>query len=310
MIAAFAGINLVSVKGMGRVEDLMVYTKLLILSLISIVLIQHGQTDFSGFVKSMASEAKGSSFLSLLMVASITFVAYEGFQLVINAVKEMKTPNRNIPRAIYTAIFLALLIYLIISIGALMAIPLENLVRDKEYALAAGAQSILGPLGAKLVILGAVLATSSAISGTVFGSSRQMAEIAEDGYFPSSLAQRTKNHIPGRAILAMSGMASLLIWVGGLQLILEFGSITFLLVSFLMALANFKIKEKTHSSPFITVAALLVLGLSGLLILYYEFKHKPAQMLFIMLLYFVLALGALAFAKHKDHPPHSDKPET
>ena len=300
VIALFTGINLISVKGMGRVEDLMVYTKLFILTLISVVLIQHGQTEFPVFLKNMAADANNSGLLRLLIVASITFVAYEGFQLVINAVNEMKSPEKNIPRAIYTAIFLALLIYLIISIGALMAIPLENLVRDKEYALAAGAENILGRLGAQLVILGAVLATSSAISGTVFGSSRQMAEIAEDGYFPAWLAQRTKSHIPNKAILAMSVTASLLILIGGLQLILEFGSITFLLVSFLMATANFKIREKTHSSAPITVLALTALGFSGLLILYYEFKHKPEQMFFIILLYFLLTLGAWAFAKYKD----------
>jgi len=32
------------------------------------------------------------------------------------------------------------------------------------------------------------LATSSAISGTVFGSSRQMSVIAKDGYFPNWLS--------------------------------------------------------------------------------------------------------------------------
>jgi amino acid transporter len=42
-----------------------------------------------------------------LIVASLTFVAYEGFQLVIHAMDEMNNPEKNIPRAIYSAIILA-----------------------------------------------------------------------------------------------------------------------------------------------------------------------------------------------------------
>jgi len=268
VIALFTSVNVWSVNGMGKIEDLMVYTKLVVLIFISYVLIQHGTTDFKTFLDNMAMDAEKSSVLSILIVASITFVAYEGFQLVINAVKEMTNPKKNIPRAIYAAIFLAILIYLVISIGALFAIPVENTIKDKEYALAAGAGVVLGKLGTNLVILGAVLATSSAISGTVFGSSRQMAVIAEDGFLPEYLSKR-KNQIPANAILTMAAAAGLLIMVGGLQIILEFGSITFLLVSFLMAIANYKIREKTNSSSILTILSIVGLALGGILILYY-----------------------------------------
>jgi amino acid transporter len=115
VIGIFTLINVWSVNGMGKIEDLMVYTKLVLLTIISIVLIQHGTTDFGTFIDKMALDAKNSSVLSILIVASITFVAYEGFQLVINAVDEMTNPGKNIPRAIYSAISLAVLIYVVIS---------------------------------------------------------------------------------------------------------------------------------------------------------------------------------------------------
>jgi amino acid transporter len=185
VIGLFTLINIWSVNGMGKIEDLMVYTKLVVLTIISVVLMQHGTTDFGTFIGNMATDAENSSIFSILIVASITFVSYEGFQLVINAVNEMTNPEKNIPRAIYSAISLAILIYVVISLGALFAIPSEEIVKNKEYALAAGAGNVLGKLGTNLVIFGAILATSSAISGTVFGSSRQMSDIAKDGYFPN-----------------------------------------------------------------------------------------------------------------------------
>jgi len=294
IIAIFTLINVWSVKGMGKIEDLMVYTKLIILVVISFVLINNSHTT----LPILLNNNEDITISGVFIVASITFVAYEGFQLVINAVNEMENPERNIPRAIYYAIFLAILIYLVISLGAILAIPFEDIIKNKEYALASGAEKILGHWGTELVILGALLATSSAISGTVFGASRQMAVIAKDGYFPAILAKR-KNQIPVYAIITMSSMAFCLVLGGSLEVILEFGSVTFLLVSLLMAYANYKIHNLTGSSVFITILSLFGLLLGTLLIIYYEISTHMQQMFFISGLYCILTLGSWLYSRGK-----------
>jgi len=296
IIWLFALINLWSVKGMGKIEDLMVYVKLIILLIISGALIYFGNTDLNTFLTTLKRDFANSSILSILTVSSITFVAYEGFQLVINAVKEMDKPEVNIPRAIYSAVFIVASIYFIIALGSVLAIPAEDLIKNKEYALAAGAKAIMGNIGEDFVIVGAVLATSSAISGTMFGSSRQMARIADDRYLPKILSKR-RGTIPSNAILAMAATASLLILTGGLRLILEFGSITFLLVSLLMAIANFKIRKLTNSSDFFTIVAIVGLAVGSILILIYEYKTKPEQLLFILTIYIILTIGAYIYSK-------------
>ena len=296
IIGVFALINLWSVRGMGKLEDLMVYSKLGILFIISLALIYFGKTDMHTFSQILAKDFAESNGMNILIVASVTFVAYEGFQLVINAVNEMENPDKNIPRAIYTAVILVTCIYFIIAMGSVLAIPVDDLIQNKESALASGAEEIMGHWGRNLVIIGAVLATSSAISGTMFGSSRQMASIADDNYLPSTLSKR-KNGIPTHAILAMSAAASFLILVGGLRLILEFGSITFLLVSLLMAIANFKIRKATQSSTLFTLIAMGGLAIGSILILWYEYKTEPEQMFFIVILYLLLAFSAYVYAK-------------
>jgi amino acid transporter len=296
VILTFTLVNIWSVKGMGKIEDLMVYTKLILLAIISFVLINNSETTLPVLIENH----QDIDILSILVVASLTFVAYEGFQLVINAVNEMEAPKKNIPKAIYTAVFLAVLIYVVISIGAILAIPFDEIIKNKEYALAAGADNILGHWGTNLVILGALLATSSAISGTLFGASRQMAVIAQDGYFPSLLAQR-KNNIPVYSIMAMSALAFLLVLVGSLRVILEFGSITFLLVSLLMAYANFRIRHLTKSSLFIALSAMFSLLVGMLLILYFEFTSQPEQLIFIGALFGALTVGAWLYSKSRKY---------
>jgi len=296
VIWVFAFINLWSVRGMGKIEDVMVYAKLVILFIISLVLVYYGKTDFTTFTHTVAKDFEQNSTMNILIVASVTFVAYEGFQLVINAVNEMDDPQKNIPRAIYTAVVLVALIYFIIALGSILAISVEELIKNKEYALASGVENIMGHTGQNLVITGAILATCSAISGTMFGASRQMASIADDGYLPNILTKR-KKHVPTYAIIAMAVTATSLILMGGLQLILEFGSITFLLVSLLMAIANFKIRKETNSSTLFTLIAILGLSLGTILILFYELQTKPDQLFFIVGLYAVLSIGAWSYAK-------------
>ncbi len=291
IILLFTLVNLWSVKGMGKIEDLMVYIKLVILTIIAFVLINRAETPLPVLIQANAP----LGLLSLLIVSSLTFVAFEGFQLVINAVNEMEKPEVNIPRAITIAVVLAAVIYVVLAYGAIVAIPFDDIIANQEYALAAGADNLLGHWGRELVIAGAMLATSSAISGTVFGASRQMAVIAQDGYFPAFLSRR-RERIPANAIVAMSVLAFVLILSGNLRVILEFGSVTFLLVSLLMAYANLTVRTQTGSSlPMILFS---MVGLSGGLglILYYEYTTQIEQLYFIGTIYAVLTVGAMVFS--------------
>lgn len=190
-------------------------------------------------------------------------------------------------------------LYLALSIGALATIPKELIVRNKEYALAAGAQGILGNFGLFIVIFGALLATSSAISGTLFGASRLMAVIAQDGYMPVKLANRIKGHIPNYALITMSLFAFLLILSVGLQIILEFGSITFITVSFLMAYANYRKRHDTKTHIISAVIAMIALLIAGILIFYFEYKEAPKQLAYIFGIYLILIFAAFLYSRNK-----------
>jgi len=125
-----------------------------------------------------------------------------------------------------------------------------------------------------------------------------MSVIANDGYFPSFLAKRI-NNIPVYAIITMASMAFCLILAGSLRVILEFGSVTFLLVSLLMAYANFKIRHLTGSSAVITIMSLLGLFMGTVLVLYYEISTQIQQMIFIVGLYALLTLGSWLYSKDR-----------
>lgn len=293
VIGAFAAVNLWSVRGMGRIEDLMVYTKIVILLVVAGVLWGNARLTPPQIV---AAHDGGVPFFGIITIAAVTFVAYEGFQLVINATRDMASPERNIPRAIYAAVAAATGLYVVIAIGAILAIPFQDIVEKQEYALAAGAADVLGPVGGYLVVAGALLASMSAISGTLYGASRQLAAIARDGYFPPRLAA-PPGTIPRGAVAAMAACAMGLIVIGNLRLILEFGSVTFLLVSFLMAWTNHRRRAQTRARPTATVLSMVGLGGAAGLILFYEARNSPEQLVFILSLYAVLTALALIYSR-------------
>jgi hypothetical protein len=127
-----------------------------------------------------------------------------------------------------------------------------------------------------------------------------MAVIAKDGYFPAFLAKRI-NHIPVPAIIAMSSLAFCLVLAGNLELILEFGSVTFLLVSLMMTYANYKIRINTNSSAILTIMALSVLSACTVLIIYFEITTQINQMIFIGCLYALLTLSSWLFSRNRKY---------
>ncbi len=229
----------------------------------------------------------------ILMIASVTFVAYEGFQLVIHAMGEMNAPKKHPTCHLFCGgTGHAHLRGDCHRRGARHS--LADIIANQEHALAAGAGDILGPIGTQLVIAGALLATMSAISGTLFGASRLISVIAHDGFFPARFEKR-HNGIPRAAVLAMAGFASLLIVIGDLRLILEFGSITFLLVSILMAWANHIHRVKQTPTRDDPACHLRPLRRCALILI-----SKPAharRTCLCALLYIALSLGAYLYTR-------------
>lgn len=295
VLALFAIINLTSVHGMGKTEDLMVYTKLILLGLIAVALINSG--DVSNMRPIFAPDMSASM---LIMTASITFVAFEGFQLAIHATEETARPDRDIPWAIYAAIATATAIYVLLALAALMAIPKAELILNKESALAVAAGQAMGPPGRVIVILGATLATCSAISGTIFGASRLTAVIASHGYLPAVLARRHKDHIPGYAIFAMTLTALLMVIFGGLEELLEFSSITFIIVSLLMAYANFVKREQTGTHPILAVGTIALLAIGMFAILRYQWLYHIKALAVTLVIYTTLGIGAASYARRRN----------
>ncbi|WP_457631001.1 APC family permease [Oceanithermus sp.] len=284
----FMVVNLEGVRSAGVTEDLIVYTKIIILGLFAAIGL--ARVDPERFFP-VFNQGVGGLFLG----AAIIFVAYEGFEIITNAVMETENPDRDIPRGIYGSILITGLIYLLLAVVAVGTMTLGQIVAAKEYALAEVARPILGSAGHVLIGLAALMATSSAINSTLFGVSRMMAEMGEKKMMPPALARRDRKGVPWVAVVVMTGLAGSFALLGSLGIIAEFSSLTFLLVSIGVSLANLKLRARTGASLGVGLVGLGLMLVTVGAIVAYMLRQNPAELGYILGLYLVVGLLAVAY---------------
>ncbi len=293
ILLVFLGVNLYGVASAGKSEDVIVLVKVLILSMFA----------FTGlyFVKSsrlLPFFNKGC--VNLLMGAALIFVAYEGFELIPNAVNEMENPESDLTRSIIISIVLTTVIYVLVSVVAVGNLLPEEIAKYKEYALAVAAQPFLGKAGFMLIGLGALLSTASAINATLFGTARLGMVMAMDEDLPKvfSYRERTKD-IPYVSLIAITFLTLIFVNIANLTVISSFASSTFLLIFAAINLSAFKLRDRIKISLGIPVAGFLLSLSSWIVLIVYLFRTNLRTLTWIFIFYAALAVAELLFSKRR-----------
>ena len=286
----FLLVNLRGSGTAGRTEDLVVYAKILLLAVFAVA----GFTTLhSGYLTPLLDRGVASVF----MAGALIFVAFEGFQLITNVVMETDDPGRNIPRGIYGAIVITSLIYITLAVVGVGNMSVPDLIADKEYALAAAARPVLGNAGTVLVGLAALLATSSAINATIFGATRMMAEMGDEGTMPALFGRRNRENAPWVAVLVLSGLGLAFTVAGGLTVIAAFSSMTFLLVSMGVSVANLRLRRQTGARRWLIWLGLALMTTTVVLLIVHLLGSNLQTLILIAVIYAATATLEFLFRR-------------
>lgn len=280
----FMLVNFKGVRSSGVAEDLVVYSKIILLGLFAVVGLFSVQRDH---LLPVFNEGVPSVF----MAGALIFVAYEGFQLITNAVEEANNPTRNIAAGIYGSIIITSLIYITLALVAVGNLTPAEISAAEEYALAQVAQPVMGSAGVVLVDLAALLATSSAINSTLFGASRMMAKMGEEGVMPRPLAQRSLHRVPWAGVLVMTLLGLMFATLSGLEVIAAFSSMTFLLVSMGVSVANLRLRKVTNSRLLPIILGLALMAITVVLLVVYLWQAQRDILAVIVILYVMVVLA-------------------
>jgi amino acid transporter len=249
-ILAITGLNLLSARLIGEVEDWIVATKIAILLLFVAI----GVLSIDG---SRLAPGQWSSPLHVIAGGMIIFLAYEGFELIANTADDVHHPEKTLPRAFYSAVGFVICLYILVAAVTVGNLSVDKIVAAEDYALAAAARPFLGRYGYLLITVAALLSTASAVNATLYGAARLSYIIAKDGELPESLEHKLWNE-PVEGLLITAGVTLVVANLFDLSSISMMGSAGFLLIFAAVNGANAMLAGKTGSRRWISILGVLL----------------------------------------------------
>ncbi len=239
----------------------------------------------------------------VLVAMGITFIAFEGYEIIVQAGEEVVEPRRNIPRAIFWSLAIVIPIYLLVAIvciGAL-AIPAPLLQPDGPYppgqtwaylsalgetgVAEAANQFMPWGTGALLLVLGAMLSTMSALNATTYSSTRVSFAMGRDRTLPAIMATISpRTRTPVAALFASGALITIVAVTLDAEKVAAATCVMFLLVFAAVNLSAIVIRRKYSDRlqygylmplyPVLPIIAIVgQLGVAGFL-----FWHEPLSM--------------------------------
>ncbi len=284
VILLFVSLNFFGSKAVGKSEFAIVLTKLTILFIFIIGGISTVNTGY------LQPQTDASHIQGLVNASVIFFLSYMGFGLITNASENMKNPQRNVPAAIFSSIFIVLIIYVLISSVTLGNLPLSKIISARENALAIAAQPFLGKFGFFLVSIGALFSIASALNANIFGGANVAYSLAKDGELPKFFERKIWfKSMEGLYITAGLGLLfALLFNMGDIAIIT---SSVFTIVYLFVVISHIKLRKQYGGNLVILIINFLVLAAVFIALMRYQWDTKRYAF-FGTLITFIIVLAA------------------
>jgi amino acid transporter len=175
IIAALAIVNVLGIRQSAVAVNLLTIGKLLPLTIFIVVGLF--------FVEPARLRPEGSLTVQQTSAAALFLVyAFGGYEVVPVVAGETKDPRRTVPFALITTILVVTAVLTLAQVVALSALPGLG---SSKTPLSDAASVLMGPAGAALITIGAVMATMGNNMGSALSGSRNLFALAEQGDLPA-----------------------------------------------------------------------------------------------------------------------------
>ncbi|MFD1641920.1 amino acid permease [Halohasta litorea] len=219
----FVSVNYFGAKETGKLQNIIVFTLLGILTVFTLFGVLNADLET---LRPIAPEG----YTPLLPLTGLIFVSYLGFVQITSVAEEIQDPGRNLPIAIVGSVVIVTVIYALVLLAVLAAVPNE-VVAGNDTAVVDVAQLLMGPLGALALLFGGLLATASSANASILSSSRINFAMGRDKIVSPELNEvHDRFGTPYKSIALTGGLIVLFILVGNLELLATAGSVLHLVV--------------------------------------------------------------------------------
>jgi amino acid transporter len=299
LILGLSALVLVGTSVVAQVQRKVVLANLILLAGFAVALAGHADPARL----SPETWPAGTPVLSSL---ALTFFAFTGFAVISNAADRMADPARDLPRAMYTAIGLVIVLYVVLAATVTTVVSEEALRSSGAMLLAVAARSIFGELGFTILLVSAVLSTLTCLNGGLFGVTNITFTLAEHGQLPRRFEQKIGASTRGLTISAV--VALIMVNCLTLTTVASLGSATSLLVYSLVNFGALRLIEGGGMKRLLIVLSVVACVTAIGIWIVYTLKHSPHS-LWIFGIFLVLSFvseGLIQRARGDRLPPHQD----
>jgi basic amino acid/polyamine antiporter, APA family len=195
-IAAFTYINIRGASETGKTGIIVTVIQLgTIFALIGagfLTMHNSNQNWYSNIVTNFAPAGIGG----IVAAMGLTFIAFEGYEIIVQTGEEVKNPKKNIPRAIFISLTLVVLLYCLVafvSIGAVFPksvgdVPTWKFIgQNGDLGISKAAELFL-PYGSFIILAGGIVSSLAALNATTYSSSRVAFAMGRHYNLPNQLS--------------------------------------------------------------------------------------------------------------------------
>lgn len=288
IVVLFVLINLQGAKDVAFWERLTVAVKFLVLCGLAVAGLLYVQPE-------LLSPKHYPSTNHIFYSLAVTFFAFEGFRVITNTAEDMPDPVHTLPKAMMTAVLLVMLLYVAIAFSVFGNLPLQQIIRAKDFALAQAALPVFGTVGFSVVTITALIATASAINANLYAVTNVTYHLAKDGELPQAFGIPIAHSREG---LLISGLLVIIMsLLFDLNEIAAIGSISVLTVHAVTHIGHLKIIQRTGASFWLVLCAFLLCSVAIVLALVYV-ASKSGHVLLILLTFLLVAMLTEVLLQH------------
>jgi amino acid transporter len=276
-IAAFTYINIKGASETGKTGTIVTIVQLgtiLCLIVAGSWMMHNNPNSTANFADFMPTGIAG-----LVAAMGLTFIAFEGYEIIVQTGEEVKNPKRNIPRAIFISLAIVVTLYCLVAFVSIGAISPEGIAAWRfigeggELGIMKAAEIFL-PYGALIVLGGGMVSTLAALNATTFSSARVAFAMGRHYNLPHKLSSiHPVNRTPHIAIIISGIIMAFMAYVLPLADIAVAAGVIFLLLFTQVNIAAITIRRiygnklsygfKTPFFPVIPIAGIFLnLGLA------------------------------------------------
>ena len=248
IVAVMTLLNVLGSKAVARIQTVIVYVVLSILTLFAVTTLFNLDPHllaFSGY----------PPVRDIISSVALTFFAFLGFGIITFTAKDLSNPSRQLPRAMYLALGIATVVYIAVALGVFGTLTVEEVIASGGTALAVAAQPVLGQFGFWLMTVTALFSTSGATNAGLYPAAGLCEQMAHTGQFPPQLGRRFADR--AAAGLLITALIAIVLAVGfNLTSIASIGSAIALIVFGLVTVGHLRVHTDTGANIWVLVLAI------------------------------------------------------